>query len=135
MRTPFAGLGLVAWLLSAACAAPSAAPAGQLTHTVFFWLRPEAPPDTAARLLAFYRDEVPALPGVLAVYPGVPFPSDRPVVDDSFSFGVTTVFADAAAERTWQDHPVHQRMIAAFEPHFAKVMVFDTLVTATIPGH
>lgn len=128
-------LGLVAAAMSAGCVAPSAAPAGQLAHTVFFWFKAEAPADTAARLLTFYRDEVPALPGVLAVLPGVPFPSDRPVVDDSFSFGVTTVFVDAAAERTWQDHPVHQRMIAAFEPHFQKVLVFDTLVTDAMPAH
>lgn len=118
----------------AGCAmAPEAAPPGQLVHSVYFWFKPEAPPDTAAKLLAFYRDEVPCLPGVLAVYPGVPEPSDREVVEDGFALGVTTVFVDAAAERQWQDHPVHQRMIAAFLPHTAKVMVFDHRTAAVLP--
>lgn len=101
-------------------------------HTVFFWFKAEAAPDTAARLLDFYRTEVPGLPGVLAVYPGVPEPSDRPVVDSSFQLGVSTVFADAAAERVWQDHPVHRRMIAAFEPWIAKVAVYDIRVAAAM---
>jgi hypothetical protein len=102
-------------------------------HTVYFWLRPEAPPDTAARLLAFYRDEVPGLPGVLAVLPGVPLASERDVVDDTFALGVTTVFADAAAERVWQDHPVHLHMIATFQPQVAKVVVYDTMVADALP--
>ena len=118
----------------AACASgPHAAPAGQLTHTVFFWLKPDAPKDTAAKLLAFYRDEVPSLPGVLAVLPGVPRPSDRAVVDDTFSFGVTTVFVDSEAEHVWHDHPVHKRMIEAFDRYFAKVVVYDTTVTERMP--
>jgi hypothetical protein len=130
MRSALLSLALLAGC-AASTAAPTAAPAGQLVHTVFFWFKAEAPGDTAARLLDFYRTEVPGLPGVLAVYPGVPEPSDRPVVDSSFQLGVSTVFADAAAERVWQDHPVHRRMIAAFEPWIAKVAVYDTRVAAS----
>lgn len=126
MRTAWFGL----WLLAGCATSHTAAPAGQLVHTVFFWFRPTAPADAAARLLTFYRSEVPALPGVLAVYPGTPEASDRSVVDDSFHLGVTTVFADPAAERLWQDHPVHRRMVAEFEPWFAKVVVYDTKVAA-----
>ncbi len=110
----------------------TAAPTGQLAHTVFFWFKPAAPADTANRLLSFYRTEVPSLPGVLAVLPGGPRTSDRDVVDDSFHLGVTTVFADSDAEHVWQDHPVHKRMIAEFEPFLAKVVVYDTLVAARL---
>lgn len=124
---------LFATLTACATTPPtSAAPAGQLAHTVFFWFKPDAPADTANRLLSFYRTEVPSLPGVLAVLPGAPRPSERDVVDDSFDLGVTTVFADSDAEHVWHDHPVHKRMIAAFEPFLAKVVVYDTLVAARL---
>lgn len=127
-------LALLLVTLTACATSPptAAAPAGQLAHSVFFWFKPDAPADTAHRLLGFYRTEVPRLPGVLAVLPGGPRASAREVVDDSFDLGVTTVFADSDAEHFWHDHPVHKRMIAEFEPYLAKVVVYDTLVAARL---
>lgn len=114
-------------------AAPTVAPDGQLAHTVFFWLKPEAPAGTAQAMLSFYRTEVPTVPGVVAVLAGPPRPSERDVVDDSFAFGVTTVFADTEAEIAWQPHPVHERLIARFGPWLARVLVYDTLAVTTMP--
>lgn len=107
----------------------SVAAAGQLAHTVYFWLRGDAPPEAAAAMIAFYRTEVPPLPGVVSVLVGEPrrTAAPRDVVDASYTLGVTTVFASAADEDVWQTHPVHQRFLARFAAHFAKVQVYDTV--------
>lgn len=112
-----------------ACSTPAVAAPGQLAHTVYFWLKPEAPAGTADAMVAFYRSSVTQLPGVVSVMVGAPRrdATPRDVVDASYTLGVTTVFATAADEDVWQTHPVHADFIARFSPHFAKVQVYDTL--------
>lgn len=111
------------------CATPTVAVPGQLAHTVYFWLKPDAPANTAAAMLAFYRSEVTSLPGVVSVLAGEPrrVAAPRDVVDATYSLGVTTVFASAADEDAWQTHPVHERFLARFGHCFAKVQVYDTV--------
>lgn len=111
------------------CATPGVAAPGQLAHTVYFWLKPDAPADTAAAMIAFYRGEVTPLPGVVSVLVGEPRRVDAPraVVDATYTLGVTTVFATAADEDVWQTHPVHERFLARFGHCFAKVQVYDTV--------
>ena len=129
-RTRLATLLALAMTLPAtSCATPAVAAPGQLAHTVYFWLKPDAPPETAAAMIAFYRTEVSPLPGVLRVLVGEPRRVDAPrdVVDTSYTLGATTVFATAADEDVWQTHPVHQRFLDRFAPHFGKVQVYDTV--------
>lgn len=120
---------IVMTLPASGCSTSAVAPPGQLAHTVYFWLKPEAPAGTAAAMVAFYRTEVTPLPGVVSVLVGEPrqVAAPRDVVDASYTLGVTTVFASATDEDVWQTHPVHERFLARFGPSFAKVQVYDTL--------
>lgn len=114
---------------SSACSTPAVAAPGHLAHTVYFWLKPEAPAGTVAAMVAFYRAEVTPLPGVVSVLVGEPrrVAAPRDVVDASYTLGVTTVFASAADEDVWQTHPTHERFLARFGACFARVQVYDTL--------
>lgn len=132
MRRPsrlLAILALAMTLPTPSCGTTAVAHPGQLAHTVYFWLKPEAPAGTAAAMVAFYRSEVTPLPGVVSVLVGEPrrVATPRDVVDASYTLGVTTVFATAGDEDVWQTHPVHEAFIARFSPHFAKVQVYDTV--------
>ncbi|MBI5851225.1 MAG: Dabb family protein [Planctomycetes bacterium] len=102
---------------------------GRVAHTVFFWLKPDAPAGTANEMVAYYRSEVAHAPGVVSVTAGVPRPSERDVVDDSFTVGTTVVFASSDAELAWQTEPIHDRMKERFFAHVERVAVYDTLVT------
>jgi hypothetical protein len=132
MRLLSRGVAVLAFAMTiptSACSTPAVSAPGELAHTVYFWLKPDAPADTAAAMVAFYRTEVAPLPGVLRVLVGAPrrVATPRDVVDASYTLGATTVFATAADEDVWQTHPVHEAFIARFSPHFAKVQVYDTL--------
>jgi hypothetical protein len=111
------------------CPPPGVAAPGQLAHTVYFWLKPDVPSDTAAEMIAFYRGEVTPLPGVVSVLVGEArrVETPRAVVDATYTLGVTTVFATAADEDVWQTHPVHERFLARFGHCFDKVQVYDTV--------
>lgn len=119
-------LGLA--LTSCAATAPRPTAAGGLVHVVAFWLKPGAPSDAVERLRRFYLTRVAReVPGVEDVRVGPPRPSERAVVDDSFSCMSVVRFADAAAEVAWQTHPVHDALRAEFEPLFDRVVVYDLL--------
>ncbi|MBK8975213.1 MAG: Dabb family protein [Planctomycetes bacterium] len=116
-------------LATAGCGTPQVFTpgAGRLMHTVCFWMKSDAPPDAAQQLADFYSTEVPRVPGIVSVFAGLPRPSERSVVDDSFSLCVCTLFVDSAAEQIWQSHPIHVALKQRFEPWLDRVVVFDAL--------
>ena len=88
-------------------------------HTVYFWLRPDL---TAAEKAAFVERGT-ALTRIASVkhgWFGVPADTDRPVIDRTYSYGLTLVFDDKAA------HDVYQ--IDAAHTHFLELKDAWTLV-------
>jgi hypothetical protein len=105
----------------------STALGSQLLHHVFFWLKD--PADTATRdaLVEGVR-ALGAIPGIRALHVGVPadVPA-RPVIDGSYSVSELLVFDSVDDQNTYQSHPLHEAFIARFSPHWAKVVVYDTI--------
>ncbi len=100
----------------------------RLMHAVVFWLDPAAPADTADAMAAFYRDEIARVQGVEHTFVGRPAGTARDVVDSTCDLMSTVVFRDEAAATAWQSDPVHDAFRERFGPHFARVVVYDTLV-------
>ena len=115
--------------LTACASTPRTEAAGRVAHTVFFWLRSDAPAPTRDAMIRYYQHEVLRAPGVASVFAGEARPSDRDVVDDSFSVGTTIVFESSAAEVAWQTEPIHDELKRLFFPLVERVVVYDTLVT------
>ncbi len=75
-------------------------------HCVYFWLKP----DISAADEALFVERVKALttlPSVKHGWVGKPAATDRPVIDRSYSYGLTVVFEDEAGHDAYQVHPVH----------------------------
>ena len=111
-------------------ALPHSEPEGHLAHTVYFWLKADADPALPDAMVRYYQHEVVRAPGVVSVFAGVARPSDRDVVDDSFSVGTTVVFASSAAEVACQTEPIHDELKRRFLPSVDHVVVYDTLITS-----
>jgi hypothetical protein len=57
---------------------------------------------------------------------GAPAPiAPRPVVDASYDFAITAVFADMAAHDAYQVDPVHKAFVAAFKASWERVQIYD----------
>lgn len=96
-----------------------------LAHTVYFWLKE----DLSAGNIAAFRaglESLAAIPSVTGIYVGAPAPVPvRPVIDNTFSFGLTVLFPDMAAHDAYQDHPLHQGFLERFSGYWTKVLVYD----------
>ena len=96
-----------------------------LIHTVYFWLKPELTP---AQRAEFRRgvESLAAIKGIEKLYIGAPAAvTKRPVVDDSYSVGVTAVMKDLAAQNAYQVDPIHVAFVNTFKTHWAKVQIYD----------
>lgn len=94
-----------------------------IVHHVFFWLKN---PSDAAKLLEGLKT-LGAIPQVKVLWIGQPASTEkREVVDNSYHVSELMYFESLGAQKTYQDHPVHQKFIADYSMLWEKVVVFDT---------
>lgn len=96
-----------------------------LTHTVFFWLRPDL---TDAQRTHFEQSlkSLLAIPGSeRAIVARPSTTSARPVLDHSYDYALELDFADVAAHDIYQEHPIHEAFIAGCKPLWVRVQVYD----------
>jgi len=96
-----------------------------LVHTVYFWLRPDL---TAAQLADFRKgvESLGAIKSVVKCYVGTPAKTEkRPIIDDSYTFGLTVVVEDIAGHDHYQVDPIHLAFIATFKTFWTKVQIYD----------
>lgn len=111
-------------LVSCATIAPPA-PKGSIDHVVLVWLkRPGNAADRQALLDA--GKDLRSIPGIRSLDQGVPHPSERPTVDDSFDIGYVMRFDSAKALEAYAVHPLHQEKVTkVLKPLSKKIVVYD----------
>ena len=96
-----------------------------LVHTVFFWLKKDAPKSARKQLVADCRKYLKT-PTVSHLWAGpVAGTPVREVVDATYDVGLTVVFDSVAAHDAYQVHPEHLKFIKRNKQHWLKVRVYD----------
>jgi hypothetical protein len=96
-----------------------------LIHSVYFWLKPEL---TDAQRADFRRglESLGGIKSVAQIHIGTPAPiPPRPVVDASYSYGLTVVFHDVAGHDVYQVDPLHKAFLESFRSSWTKVQIYD----------
>ena len=96
------------------------------THHVFFWLREDLSAEESAR---FY-DSVSTLLTIDCVEKGIlgkPAPTDRPVIERSYSYSLLLMFKSQAEHDIYQPHPTHQKFVATCKDLWSRVLIFDSI--------
>ncbi len=117
--------GAAAMAGPASAAAAPRRKASKLVHHVFFWLKRPGSKADRDQLIAGLRT-LGKIPVIRSLEIGVPAPTEqRDVVDASFDVSELMVFDNAADQKTYQDHPIHQDFIAKHSHLWGKVVVYD----------
>jgi hypothetical protein len=95
-------------------------------HAVYFWLRKDLTSVEHAQFDAGLK-ALRAIEGVRDSYIGVPAPTDRPVIERSYSRALVLVFADQATHDAYQTHPVHDRFRTECGNFWTAVRIFDSI--------
>ena len=96
-----------------------------LAHHVYFWLKnPESITDRD-KLIEGVKT-LAKIETVRKMYVGVPASTEkRDVVDNSWQVSELLFFDDAAGQKIYQDHPIHQDFVKNYSHLWAKVIVYD----------
>ena len=98
-------------------------------HTVFFWMKDGMTPAEDARFEAGLAGLL-TIPQVTGGWFGKPAGTPRDVVDNSYGYGLTVLFADAAGQDVYQDCQAHLDFIAACGRFWTRVQVYDFVSNA-----
>lgn len=115
-----------------ASAAASAMPSMEkekkvLVHHVFFWLKNPDSKEDLAKLLAGLQT-LRKIETIKQIHIGVPASTEkRDVIDASYHASELMFFDDLAGQKTYQDHPIHQKFIADCSHLWDKVVVYDSI--------
>ena len=65
------------------------------------------------------------LPSVSSGHVGVPSSTDRPVIDRSYTFALTVLFASMADHDRYQVDPDHRVFVDTHKGHWTKIVIYD----------
>lgn len=100
-----------------------------LAHNVYFTLTDRSDAAKSA-LVAACKEYLADHPGVVFFACGTLEPDlARPVNDRDFDVALHVVFDSRASHDAYQEHPQHVRFVELHRGGWAKVRVFDSLVT------
>ena len=99
----------------------------QLLHHVFFWLKnPESASDKQELIKGLKT--LSAIPSVRQLHIGVLASTEkREVVDTSWDVSELMFFDDAAGQKVYQNHPVHEAFVKTYSHLWKKVIVYDSI--------
>ena len=99
----------------------------RLAHHVFFWLKNPGSKEDLEKLIAGLRT-LAKIETIKEIHIGVPASTEvRPVVDNSYAASELMFFDDLEGQKTYQDHPIHQKFIADCSGLWDKVIVYDSI--------
>jgi hypothetical protein len=95
-------------------------------HHVYFWLKnPESKEDL--QLLIKGLDELAQVSEIKWYHIGIPAPTDREVIDNTYAVSWLNVFETAADQDAYQVHPMHLKFIHDCSKLWSKVKVYDSI--------
>ncbi|HZS09530.1 MAG TPA: Dabb family protein [Blastocatellia bacterium] len=96
-----------------------------LVHTVYFWLDP----NLTAEQVAGFEERLNKLTTISAVkygFTGKPAATaDRPVIDRSYSYGLTLIFDSVAKHDEYQVDPLHKDFVEHGHSLWTRVTIYD----------
>ncbi|HEY0528656.1 MAG TPA: Dabb family protein [Gemmatimonadaceae bacterium] len=95
-------------------------------HAVYFWLRNDLSAADRTRFEAGLRS-LRAIDVVRNAYIGKPAPTDRPVIDRTYSASLVLLFDNEAAQEAYQVHPVHDRFREECGSFWTTVRIYDSI--------
>ena len=99
----------------------------QIVHHVFFWLKNRDSKEDLQRLIEGLKT-LRMIETIRELRIGVPADTEqRDVVDSSYQASELMFFDDLNGQKTYQDHPIHQKFIADCGHLWEKVIVYDSI--------
>ena len=101
---------------------------GNFLHVVFFWLKKEDE-KTRKTFLKELRKFIDHVDMIRSQHIGTPADTDRPVIDNTYTYSLILSFDSKKEHDEYQEHPLHKDFIANASSLWEKVQVYDSVLT------
>jgi hypothetical protein len=96
-----------------------------INHVVLVWLKADTTPAEIDTIIA-ESQKLTSIDTIESLSIGTAIPSERKIVDDSFSFGMHMRFATQQDMQRYLSHPQHIKFVDTFvKPKLDKLLVYD----------
>ena len=93
-------------------------------HSVYFWLKSDLTPQ---QVNAFHEGiaSLTSIGSVKYAHTGPPAPTDRPIIDSTYSQALILVFDDQVGHDSYQDHEDHEAFRQTCDNFWHKIVIYD----------
>ena len=95
-------------------------------HHVYFWLKNPDSPDDKNKLIEGLK-KLSKVKTIRTFHMGQPAPTNRDVIDRSYSISWLLFFDSKADQDSYQSDPVHLKFVEECSSLWAKVIVYDSI--------
>jgi len=120
----FAIINLIS--ISASQAQKSKKIEGSFIHTVYFWLNNPDSDEDREKFLASLKKFINSSEFITGKHIGTPADTDRPVIDNTYTFSLILTFKSKEIQDKYQAEPAHKQFIKESESLWKKVLVYDS---------
>jgi hypothetical protein len=100
--------------------------AGLFIHHVYFWLKDPSNREARTRFEKAARELV-TIETIIDSHIGVPAPTNRDVIDTTYTYSILSTFKNKEDQDIYQTHPKHLKFIEDCQDLWEKVVVYDTV--------
>ena len=101
---------------------------GEFFHVVFFWLTDESE-EVSKRFEKELRKFIGQVDVIKTSHIGKPAPTDRDVIDNTWSYSLILSFNSKKEQDHYQEHEAHLQFIENASSLWKKVLVYDSIKT------
>ena len=95
-------------------------------HHVFFWLRKPVTEEVRKKFEKALKELV-TIETITGYHLGVPAPTNREVIDSSYTYSLLTTYRNKEDQDIYQTHPKHLSFIDDCSDLWEKVVVYDSV--------
>lgn len=100
---------------------------GDFVHVVFFWLKNPNNENDREIFQTLLKNFINLNPQVVSSHIGEPADTNRPVIDNSYTFSLVVTFPNLATHDAYQTDPSHMRFIEKGKALWEKVVIYDSI--------
>jgi hypothetical protein len=95
-------------------------------HHVFFWLKKPVTAEVRNKFESALKDLV-KVETITDYHLGIPAPTNRDVIDNSYTYSLLATFENKEDQDIYQTHPIHLKFIEDCQDLWERVVVYDTI--------
>ena len=103
----------------------SPSPSPSFVHNVYFWIKNPDSTEETARLASGIKS-LATVTGVQGFHLGRPAPTDRQVIDNTYTFHLMLQFNDLETQSAYQIDPIHEKFVEDCSALWERVQVYDS---------